>query len=91
MTPDEPTPVPLATAAAGNGSPPETAALAECAWREGASPQLCQFRSLTSFLTSTLELDELIQTASAFVHGLVRAHLRHCVTLDTRLEESETP
>ena len=72
MTPSDPSPAPLATEAADRqGRPP--AATAGCSWREGGSPELCQVRSLTSFLTSTLELDELIQTASAFVHGLVRA------------------
>jgi phosphoserine phosphatase RsbU/P len=54
---------------AGMSAPP----LDSCAWREGASPHLCRFRALTDFFTSTLELDELIQAASAFVHGLVRA------------------
>lgn len=44
-----------------------------CAWQEGAPPGLCRFRGLTEFFTSTLELDELIQAVSAFVHGLVRA------------------
>ncbi len=54
-------------------SAPAAQALDTCAWREGASPQLCRFRGLTEFFTSTLELDELIQAAAAFVHGLVRA------------------
>ncbi len=44
-----------------------------CSWREGASPRQCRFRNLTDFFTGTLELDELIQAAAAFVHGLVRA------------------
>jgi len=51
---------------------PATAPTA-CTWREGASPRDCRFRNLTDFFTSTLELDELIQAAAAFVHGLVRA------------------
>ncbi len=50
-----------------------TASPAACNWREGASPRECRFRNLTDFFTSTLELDELIQAAAAFVHGLVRA------------------
>jgi len=44
-----------------------------CDWREGQSAHNCRFRSLTEFFTRTLELDELIQAATAFVHGLVRA------------------
>ena len=55
---------------AGAGVAPATDA---CIWREGESPHLCRFRNLTDFFTSTLELDELIQAAAAFVHGLVRA------------------
>lgn len=60
---------------AAPGGPPGTSAppLDSCAWREGGSPHLCRFRALTDFFTSTLELDELIQAAAAFVHGLVRA------------------
>ncbi len=54
---------------AGLGTPP----LDACAWREGAPPHHCRFRALTDFFTSTLELDELLQAASAYVHGLVRA------------------
>jgi sigma-B regulation protein RsbU (phosphoserine phosphatase) len=45
----------------------------QCTWREGTSPHVCRFRALTEFFTQTLELDELIQAATAFVHGLVRA------------------
>jgi GAF domain-containing protein len=65
MPSDLPTGAPAATAPA----PAPTA----CTWREGASPRDCRFRNLTDFFTSTLELDELIQAAAAFVHGLVRA------------------
>jgi GAF domain-containing protein len=72
MTPNDPSSAPLATAAV-DGERRVPVEPSDCAWREGSSPQLCSFRTLTSFLTSTLELDELIQTASAFVHGLVRA------------------
>jgi sigma-B regulation protein RsbU (phosphoserine phosphatase) len=57
-------------ASSGAGVAPATDA---CVWREGSSPHLCRFRNLTDFFTSTLELDELIQAAAAFVHGLVRA------------------
>jgi sigma-B regulation protein RsbU (phosphoserine phosphatase) len=51
------------------GSAPD----ASCNWRQGNSPHDCRLRSLTEFFTRTLELDELIQAATAFVHGLVRA------------------
>jgi sigma-B regulation protein RsbU (phosphoserine phosphatase) len=51
------------------GGPPGAA----CTWREGVPPSQCRFRTLTDFFTQTLELDELIQAAAAFVHGLVRA------------------
>jgi phosphoserine phosphatase RsbU/P len=44
-----------------------------CGWTEGTPPHACRFRALTDFFTQTLELDELIQAATAFVHGLVRA------------------
>ncbi len=72
MVPPTPESGPTATEPGGpdsSGGPPGAA----CAWREGNSPHVCRFRALTEFFTQTLELDELIQAATAYVHGLVRA------------------
>src|SRR5256885_13571633 len=54
------------------GHGPGSAAPA-CGWHEGLAPGLCRYRAANPFFTSTLELDELVQAAAAFVHGLVRA------------------
>ena len=72
MVPATPASGPTATEPGGpaaSGGPPGPA----CDWREGSSARDCRFRSLTEFFTQTLELDELIQAATAYVHGLVRA------------------
>ena len=74
MVPPNPASGPTATepgrpdAAAGPAGPGVS-----CGWTEGTPPHACRFRALTDFFTQTLELDELIQAATAFVHGLVRA------------------
>jgi len=60
-------------AATETGGPDRGAPGEACAWTEGLAPDACRFRSLTPFFTRTLELDELIQAATAFVHALVRA------------------
>jgi len=69
MVPATPASGPTATEPGG----PDAAGGASCNWREGNSAHSCRFRALTEFFTQTLELDELIQAATAFVHGLVRA------------------
>src|SRR5690349_8268766 len=72
MVPTTPASGPRATEPGGpgaSGGPPRPS----CDWMEGNSPHNCRFRALTEFLTQTLELDELIQAATAFVHNLVRA------------------
>ncbi|MGH7723903.1 MAG: SpoIIE family protein phosphatase [Candidatus Eiseniibacteriota bacterium] len=66
-------PAPAAGSGSGTASATEARPREACAWQEGESPHLCRFRGLTEFFVSTLELDELIQAAAAFVHGLVRA------------------
>ncbi len=74
MVPSHPTSGPTATESGGpgvSGGPPGAAA--SCGWQEGTPPQGCRFRALTDFFTQTLDLDELIQAASAYAHSLVRA------------------
>jgi sigma-B regulation protein RsbU (phosphoserine phosphatase) len=44
-----------------------------CSWTDGDPPDGCRYRSITSFLSGTLGLDELINACAAFVHGLLRA------------------
>jgi len=70
VTPTNPASGPTATEP---GGPQQAAPDGACAWVEGRGPDACRFRSLSGFFTRTLELDELIQAASAFVHALVRA------------------
>jgi sigma-B regulation protein RsbU (phosphoserine phosphatase) len=72
MVPATPASGPTATEPGGPdsaGGPPGES----CTWREGTPPHACRFRALTEFFTQILELDELIQAATAYVHGLVRA------------------
>src|SRR5512140_1249839 len=70
MSTTNPAPGPAATEP---GGPPGIPLDEACAWHAGMSPSACRFRSLTEFFTQTLELDELIRAAAAFVHSLVRA------------------
>lgn len=44
-----------------------------CDWNEGDPPDRCRFREITSFLSGSLGLDELLSACTAFVHGQVRA------------------
>jgi len=70
MSSTNPAPGPTATEP---GGPSPGSSGEACTWRSGLTPGECRFRSLTDFFTQTLELDELIQAATAFVHALVRA------------------
>jgi sigma-B regulation protein RsbU (phosphoserine phosphatase) len=47
--------------------------LAVCPWHEGEPPEGCRYRDLTAFLQEILDLDDLLNACTAFVHRLVRA------------------